>query len=75
MKKSPQSLVSILFIYLFLMVLKILYRNYRGAGSQRCNSIVNDMISLHKLDLMIITEPKVNGKKVEMPLKESMCPV
>lgn len=51
------------------MMLKVMYWNCRGAGSQRCTSILNDMIKLHCLDLLVIAKPKISGKKAKETIK------
>lgn len=67
---SPQSLVVLLLILFFLlMVLQVLYWNCGGAGTHRCNSIPNDIIKMHNLDLLFIAEPKVSGSKAEEALR------
>lgn len=59
------SEVPSIILILLLMSLKIIYWNFRGAGSQRCSSILNDLIRLHSLDMLILAEPKVSGSKAE----------
>lgn len=57
-------------LIIFFMVLKALYWNYRGAGSTRSYSIINDMINLQKLDLLVLAEQKISGAKAEEAIKK-----
>lgn len=55
-------------------VLRILYWNCRGAGSQRFCNILNDLIRIHRVDLVFIAEPRINGDRVEEIAKKlSLC--
>lgn len=51
------------------MVLKALYWNCRGAGSQRFCSILNNMIRMHNVDPLFIAEPKINSNKANETIK------
>lgn len=54
-----------LLMFLDFMVLKLLYWNCCGVGSQRFRDILNDLIRLHRVDVVFITEPRISSSGVD----------
>lgn len=47
--------------FVFLMELKILSWNTQGMGSKRTISVLKDLISSHKIEILFLFEPRVSG--------------
>lgn len=62
-----EVLVSFPFVLVFLMVVflpSIALWNVRGAGRKSFSSLVRDLSSRHKIDLLLLLELRISGQRV-----------
>lgn len=67
-KMFATSLGGLLLLLLFFM--SVLFWNCRGAGSKEFLRHARELVSIHKVDMLIIVEPRISGNNADKVIRK-----